>query len=96
MPCVCHPSCRCPHATLCLQPEWYALVANAEFFFNDVQNEALAEQLRELKRYYEEIGRELDFFFVSEPAWLADFPTEGKSVRRPCAALISTDKQWIT
>lgn len=78
-----------------LQPEWYALVARAEFFFNDVQNEALAEQLRELKRYYEENGRQLDFFFVSEPAWLANFP-EAKAVKRPAVALVSTDKQWIT
>lgn len=78
-----------------LQPEWFALVARAEFFFNDVQNEALAEQLRELKRYYEENGRPLDFFFVSEPAWLSKFP-EAASVKRPCVALVSTDKQWIT
>lgn len=78
-----------------LQPEWFALVARAEFFFNDVQNEALAEQLRELKRYYEENGRPLDFFFVSEPAWLAKYQ-EAVSVKRPCVALVSTDKQWIT
>jgi hypothetical protein len=78
------------------QPEWFALVANAEFYFNDVQNEALAEQLRELKRYYEEIGRELDFFFVSEPEWLQKFPDDAKRVKRPCVALVSTDKTWIT
>jgi hypothetical protein len=78
-----------------LQPEWTALVARAEFFFNDVQNEALAEQLRELKRYYEEQGRELDFFFVSEPAWLSRFP-EANKVKRPCVALVSTDKTWMT
>jgi hypothetical protein len=77
------------------QPEWFALVARADFFFNDVQNEALAEQLRELKRYYEEIDRTLDFFFVSEPEWLSNFP-EAKAVKRPSVALISTDKTWIT
>lgn len=37
-----------------LQEKWYALVANATFMFNDVQNEALAEQLREKKRFYGE------------------------------------------
>jgi hypothetical protein len=37
-----------------LQETWYALVANATFMFNDVQNEALAEQLREKKRFYNE------------------------------------------
>lgn len=77
------------------EPEWYACVARAEFFFNDVQNEALAEQLRELKRYYEENDREQDFFFVCEPEWLNRFP-EAKSVKKPAVALVSTDKTWIT
>ena len=77
------------------QPKWFALVARAEFYFNDVQNEALAEQLRELKRYYEEIDRPIDFFFVCEPAWLDKFP-QAKAVKRPAVALISTDQTWIT
>jgi len=35
-------------------------VANSEFMFNDVQNEALAEQLREKKRFYgEQVGAAL-------------------------------------
>jgi hypothetical protein len=76
-------------------PEWYACVARADFFFNDVQNEALAEQLRELKRYYEEQNREQDFFFVCEPEWLNKFP-ESKQVKKPAVALVSTDKTWIT
>ena len=32
--------------------QYYALVANAEFYFNDVQNESLAEQLRERVRFF--------------------------------------------
>jgi len=76
-------------------PNWYACCASAEFFFNDVQNEALAEQLRELARYYEEQNREIDFFFVCEPAWLDKFP-EAKRVGKPAVALVSTDKTWIT
>lgn len=92
----------CPKVTLWvprlygLQNEWYGLVASADFYFNSVQQEALAEQLRELKRYYEEKGREIDFFFVSEPAWLEKFPSDAKRVARPCVALVSTDKAWIT
>lgn len=70
-------------------------MASADWYFNDVQNEALAEQLRELKRYYEENGREQDFFFVCEPEWLNKFP-EAKKVQKPAVALVSTDKQWIT
>lgn len=35
-------------------------MANSEFMFNDVQNEALAEQLREKKRFYgEQVGAAL-------------------------------------
>lgn len=32
--------------------QFYALVASAEFFFNDVQNESIAEQLRERVRFF--------------------------------------------
>uniref|UniRef100_A0A1D2A6H1 Ycf54-like protein n=2 Tax=Auxenochlorella protothecoides TaxID=3075 RepID=A0A1D2A6H1_AUXPR len=80
-----------------VEGDWYALVASAEFFFRGAQNEALPEQLRELKRYYDEKGRGQDFYIVSQPHWLdAKFPNEAKKVRRPAAALISTDKAWIT
>ena len=79
------------------QADWYALVANAEFMLHDVQNEALAEQLRERKRLFGEQDRKLDFFLVSEPTWLDErYPEEAKRVRRPCVALVSTDRIWIT
>jgi hypothetical protein len=81
----------------CDPQTWYALVANAEFFCNDVQNEPLAEQLRERVRYFKEQGRPIDFYMVPNPTWLdAKFPQQGKQVARPCVALVSTDKQWIT
>ena len=71
-------------------------MANAEFYCNDPQNESLAEQLRERVRYYKEQNREMDFYLVPNPAWLdAKFPAQGKQVKRPCMALVSTDKQWI-
>eukprot|EP00882_Tetradesmus_deserticola_P004462 GHRQ01004707.1.p1 GENE.GHRQ01004707.1~~GHRQ01004707.1.p1 ORF type:complete len:211 (+),score=90.42 GHRQ01004707.1:121-753(+) len=77
--------------------QWYGLVANAEFFCNDVQNEAMAEQLRERVRYFKEQGREQDFFLVANPTWLdAKFPEQAKQVKRPCMALVSSDKQWVT
>lgn len=76
--------------------EWYAVVANAEFFFNDPQNESLAEQLRERVRYFKEINREIDFYLVPEPKWLEQkYPQEAKQIKRPCVALVSTDKTWI-
>lgn len=77
--------------------EWYALVANAEFMLNDVQNEPLAEQLRERTRFFEEQNREVDFYLVPEPVWLDEkFPEKAKLIGRPCIALVSTDKVWIT
>lgn len=74
---------------------WYALVANAEFMLNDVQNESLAEQLREKVRFYKEQEKELDFFLVCEPEWLDDLP-QAKQVGRPAVAIVSPDKVWIT
>ncbi|GLC54669.1 hypothetical protein PLESTB_000893700 [Pleodorina starrii] len=44
-----------------------------------------------------EQNRETDFFIVPEPVWLdKKFPELAKQVKRPCVALISTDKAWIT
>ena len=80
-----------------MQTGWYAVVANAEFMLHDVQNEAFAEQLRERRRLLLERDTEVNFFLVSEPAWLDElFPDQAKQVGRPCVALVSTDKQWIT
>lgn len=76
---------------------WYALVANAEFMLYDVQNESFAEQLREKARLYSEQGKEIDFYLVSEPAWLdTAFPAEAKRVGRPCVALVCKNKTWAT
>jgi len=76
---------------------WVAVVANAEFFVSDPQNESFAEVLRERVRYFGEQGRKRDFFFVPNPAWLdAQFPEQAKQVRRPCLALVSTDDRWMT
>lgn len=82
---------------LSLQQVWYALVANAEFFFADPQNESVAEQLRERVRFFKEQNKEIDFYIVPNPTWLdTKYPAEAKQVRRPCVALVSTDKLWIT
>lgn len=76
--------------------EWYALVANAEFFCNDPQNESIAEQLRERVRFHQEHNLDTDFYLVPNPKWLdAKFPEKAKQVKRPCMALVTTDKQWM-
>lgn len=72
-------------------------MANAEFMLHDVQNEAMAEQLRERIRLFSEKSREVDFWLVPEPVWLDKrFPEKAKAVKRPCVALVSTDKTWMT
>ena len=77
------------------QGPFLGLVASADFFFNDVQNEAFAEQLRERVRFFGEQGREIDFFFVPEPAWLESKVPMANRVGRPAVALVSTDKVWM-
>jgi len=62
---------------------------------NDVQNESLAEQLREKVRLYKEKKKELDFFLVPEPSWLdVHFADRAKRIGRPCVALVSSDPVW--
>lgn len=75
--------------------KWYALVANADFMLNDVNNESVAEQLREKVRFYKEQEKDLDFFLVCEPEWLDDLP-QAKQVGRPAVAIVAADKMWIT
>ncbi|KAI3432890.1 hypothetical protein D9Q98_010472 [Chlorella vulgaris] len=76
---------------------WVALLANAEFFFNDAQNEQIAENLRERVRYLTEKGEEVEMLFVCEPEWLERlFPEEAKKLRRPAVALLCPDQSWMT
>ena len=64
---------------------------------HDVQNESFAEQLRERRRLFQELEKEIDFFLVPEPEWLdTKFQAQGRRVRRPSLALVSQDKTWIT
>ena len=63
---------------------------------HDVQNESFAEQLRERRRLFNEKGMPLDFWIVSEPAWLdRSFSEQARKVKRPCVALVSTDEIWM-
>lgn len=77
--------------------EWYALVANAEWFLIDAQNESVAEQLRERVRFFKEQNKgELDFNLVPNPKWLqTKFADKAGMVKQPSIALVSTDKNWI-
>ncbi|PRW60984.1 hypothetical protein C2E21_0507 [Chlorella sorokiniana] len=77
--------------------DWIALIASADFFFNDSQNESMAENLRERVRYLAEKGEEVEMLFVCEPAWLEKlFPAEAAKCRRPAVALVCPDRSWMT
>ncbi|PSC74027.1 hypothetical protein C2E20_2723 [Micractinium conductrix] len=80
-----------------VKADWWALVASAEFFFCDAQNEQVAENLRERVRYLGEKGEAVEMLFVCEPEWLDRlFPEEAKKIRRPAVALLCPDKSWMT
>lgn len=52
--------------------------------------------MQEKLRMYGERNKEQDFWMVIEPEFLDKHPEVAKQVGRPAAALVSTDKVWIT
>jgi len=73
---------------------YYFLVANAKFMLDE--EEHFQEQLAEKLRNYGERDKERDFWLVIEPKFLDRFPNITKRLKRPAAALVSTDGNWIT
>eukprot|EP00238_Polyblepharides_amylifera_P012669 CAMPEP_0196589556 /NCGR_PEP_ID=MMETSP1081-20130531/63907_1 /TAXON_ID=36882 /ORGANISM="Pyramimonas amylifera, Strain CCMP720" /LENGTH=212 /DNA_ID=CAMNT_0041912399 /DNA_START=71 /DNA_END=706 /DNA_ORIENTATION=+ len=77
------------------EQRWGYVIANAKFLL--FEEEHLAELLRERKRMFNEKEREIDFFIVTEPAWLDALPEKIKSnLGRPAAAIVTTDLTWNT
>jgi hypothetical protein len=70
------------------------LIANAKFMLDD--EEHFQEQMKEKLRMYGERDKEQDFWMVIEPEFLDKHPDVAKRVSKPAAALVSTDKVWIT
>ena len=75
---------------------YYYLLASEEFLTSD--NENLHEVLEERERFYKDKKKEIDFWFIKQPAFL-DAP-EFKEIKaecpQPAAAVISLNAQWIT
>jgi hypothetical protein len=74
---------------------YYYLLASQHFL---VEEEPLEEVLRERTRNYHEQEKEIDFWLVKQPAFLetpamADIKAK---CPQPAAAIISTDRQFIT
>lgn len=63
-----------------------------------LEEEPLEEVLRERRRYYQEQEKELDFWLVKQPAFLEapEFEAVKANCPQPAAAVVSTDKVFIT
>ena len=74
----------------------YHFIAASEAFLTE--EEPLEEVLRERSRHYAESGRAIDFWLVSQPAFLEapELAATAGAVPRPAAAVVSTDPSFIT
>jgi hypothetical protein len=75
---------------------YYYLVASEKFLTSDSEN--LHEILDEKVRFYSEKNKEIDFWFIKQPAFLEapEFKEIKAKCPQPAAAVISLDRQWIT
>jgi hypothetical protein len=73
---------------------YYYVLASQKFL---IEEEPLAEVLKERTRFYQEQEKEIDFWFVKEPAFLnaPSQQTIKAKCPQPSAAVISTNKQFI-
>lgn len=74
---------------------YYYALASQKFLFED---EPFEEVIKERIRHYQDQGKERDFWVVKDPAFL-DAPSQKAAkdkTPQPCAAIISTKKQFIT
>ena len=74
---------------------YYYVLASQHFL---LEEEPLDEVLRERTRDYLEKNKEIDFWLVKQPAFLEapEFASIKAKCPQPCAAIISTNHQFIT
>jgi len=75
---------------------YYYLVASEKFLTSESEN--LHEILDEKHRDYKEKNKEIDFWFIKQPAFLEspEFKEIKEKCPQPTAAIVSLNKQWIT
>ncbi len=75
---------------------YYYLVASEKFLTSDKEN--LHEVLKERTKDYQDKGKEIDFWFIKQPAFLEapEFEQIKAQCPQPSAAIISLNHQWIT
>ncbi len=74
---------------------YYYAVASQRFL---LEEEPLEEVLKERRRHYQEKEKEIDFWLIKQPAFLEspDLETVKASCPQPAAAVVSTDKTFVT
>ena len=74
---------------------YYYVLASQRFL---LEEEPFEEVLKERTRYYHENEKEIDFWLVKQPAFLEapEFLGIKNKCPQPCAAVISTNPQFIT
>jgi len=74
---------------------YYYVAASQKFL---LEEEPFEEVIEERIRNYQERNKEIDFWFVKQPAFL-DAPEMASikaKIPQPCAAVITTDKRLLT
>nr|ARW64892.1 hypothetical protein [Polysiphonia sertularioides] len=73
---------------------YYFAIATKSFLLNQ---EPIEEILRERVNFYKNSGREIDFWFVLDPEFphLIDKVNNLEKVRKPLAAIVSLDQEFI-
>jgi hypothetical protein len=74
---------------------YYYLVASQKFL---LEEEPLDEVLRERRRHFQEQEQAINFWLVKQPAFLEspEFSDVKSRCPQPAAAIVSTDKTFIT
>ncbi|MEM6611525.1 MAG: MgPME-cyclase complex family protein [Cyanobacteria bacterium P01_C01_bin.72] len=74
---------------------YYYVAASQKFL---LEEEPFEEVIEERIRNYTEKNREIDFWFVKQPAFLAapEMASVKSKIPQPCAAVITTKKQLAT
>jgi Protein of unknown function (DUF2488) len=74
---------------------YYYVLASQKFL---LEEEPIAEVIKERTRNYHEQEKEIDFWVVQQPAFLdaPDFAQIKQKCPQPAAAIVSTNAQFIT
>ncbi len=74
---------------------YYYVLASQKFL---IEEEPIEEVLHERVRYYQEQGKDIDFWLIRQPAFLEapELAAVKAQVPQPAAAIVSTNRQFIS